>query len=240
MIISWYSRYLQVYEKSFDEVAFAGIISEVRSNLKKLQSNHPLVTVSIIAYNEEKHLLACLWALSEMKTHYPIEIIGVNNDSKDRTADIYHAVDLPYYTELQHSCGHARLCGLMNARGKYHINIDADTLYPPTYVDAMIDVMEKHPDVMGGLVRHGAITLINSIRVLDSTYIHFLVIAICGCSLSNVQSLASGAWCLLIVQRRQERLAFVPTSFVVRMGHWHSAFVNMGVLPFLEILKCVQ
>lgn len=109
--MSWYSRYLQVYEKSFDEVAFAGIISEVRSNLKKLQSNHPLVTVSIIAYNEEKHLLACLWALSEMKTHYPIEIIGVNNDSKDRTADIYHAVDLPFYTELQHSCGHARLCG---------------------------------------------------------------------------------------------------------------------------------
>ena len=147
--MSWYSRYLQVYEKSFDEVAFAGIISEVRSNLKRLQSTTPLVTVSIIAYNEEKHLLACLWALSEMKTRYPIEIIGVNNDSLDRTADIYSAVGLPFYTELQHSCGHARLCGLMNARGKYHINIDADTLYPPTYVDAMIDVMEKDSDVMG-------------------------------------------------------------------------------------------
>lgn len=131
--MSWYSRYLQVYEKSFDEVAFAGIISEVCSNLKQLQSTTPLVTVSIIAYNEEKHLLACLWALSEMKTRYPIEIIGVNNDSQDRTADIYSAVGLPFYTELHHSCGHARLCGLMNARGKYHINIDADTLYPPTY-----------------------------------------------------------------------------------------------------------
>ena len=56
--MSWYSRYLQVYEKSFDEVAFAGIISEVCSNLKQLQSTTPLVTVSIIAYNEEKHLLA--------------------------------------------------------------------------------------------------------------------------------------------------------------------------------------
>ena len=70
--MSWYSRYLQVYEKSFDEVAFAGIISEVCSNLKQLQSTTPLVTVSIIAYNEEKHLLACLWALSEMKTRYPM------------------------------------------------------------------------------------------------------------------------------------------------------------------------
>ena len=116
--MSWYSRYLQVYEKNFDEVAFAGIISEIRSNLKKLQSDAPLVTVSIIAYNEEKHLLACLWALSEMRTRYPIEIIGVNNDSQDRTADVYRAVGLPFYTEMQHSCGHARLCGLMKARGK--------------------------------------------------------------------------------------------------------------------------
>lgn len=147
--MSWYSRYLQVYEKSFDEIAFAEIISKVRSNLEKLQSDAPLVTVSIIAYNEEKHLLACLWALSEMKTRYPIEIIGVNNDSQDRTVDVYRAVGLPFYTEMQHSCGHARLCGLTQARGKYHINIDADTLYPPTYVDAMIDVMENHPDVMG-------------------------------------------------------------------------------------------
>lgn len=147
--MSWYSRYLQVYEKSFDEVAYAEIITKVRSNLRRLQSDTPLVTLSIIAYNEEKHLLACLWALSEMKTRYSIEIIGVDNDSKDRTADVYRAVDLPFYTEMQHSCGHARLCGLMHARGKYHINIDADTLYPSTYVDTVIDVMEKHPDVVG-------------------------------------------------------------------------------------------
>lgn len=147
--MSWYSRYLQVYEKNFDEMAFADIILKVRSNLVELQSDTPLVTVSVIAYNEEKHLLACLWALSEMKTRYPIEIIGVDNDSKDRTSDIYRAVGLPFYTEYQHSCGHARLCGLNHASGKYHVNVDADTLYPSTYVDTMIGVMEKYPDVMG-------------------------------------------------------------------------------------------
>ncbi len=147
--MSWYSRYMKVYEKPFDEVAFADIISRVRSNLAKIQSDKPLVTVSIIAYNEEKHLLACLWALSEMKTRYPIEIIGVNNNSKDRTADIYHAVGLHFYTEMQQSPGHARLCGLKNARGKYIVGIDGDTLYPSTYVDSMIDVLENHSDVMG-------------------------------------------------------------------------------------------
>ena len=147
--MSWYSHYLQVYEKSFDDVAFAEIISKVRSNLEKLQNDVPLVTVSVIAYNEEKHLLACLWALSEMKTQYSIEIVGVDNDSKDRTADIFRAVGLPFYTEMQHSCGHARLCGLTHARGKYHVNIDADTLYPPTYIDVMIDAMEKDSDIVG-------------------------------------------------------------------------------------------
>lgn len=147
--MAWYNKYLQVYEKSYDEVAFKDIVSTVRSNLKSLQSDEPLVTVSVIAYNEEKHLLACLWALSEMKVQYPIEIIGVDNESKDRTAEIFRAVDMPYYTETQHSCGHARLCGLSHARGKYHVNIDADTLYPSQYVNILIGVMEKSPEVVG-------------------------------------------------------------------------------------------
>ena len=69
----WYEKYMQVYEKSYDEEAFRGIVSEVRGNLQKLQSEAPLVTVSVIAYNEEKHLLACLWALSDLKTNYRSE-----------------------------------------------------------------------------------------------------------------------------------------------------------------------
>ena len=147
--MSWYEKYMQVYEKPYDEVAYADIVSEVRVNLAKLQSEHPLVTVSVIAYNEEKHLLACLWALSELNTRYPIEIIGVDNDSKDRTRDVFRASGIPYYIELQHSCGYARSCGLAHAHGKYHVNIDADTLYPPEYVDRIIDIMEHNSEVVG-------------------------------------------------------------------------------------------
>lgn len=102
-----------------------------------------LVTVSLIGYNEEKHLLACLWSLSEMQCKYPVEIIGVDNESKDRTAEIYEACGVPYFTETQHSCGFARLCGLNHARGKYHINIDSDTMYPAKYVETMVDALEK-------------------------------------------------------------------------------------------------
>ena len=79
--MEWYSKYLQVYEKPFAEAPQA-VIEEVRRNLAGLQSNEPLVTVSLIGYNEEKHLLACLWSLSEMKCKYPVEIIGVDNESR--------------------------------------------------------------------------------------------------------------------------------------------------------------
>lgn len=140
--MKWYSKYLQVYEKPFAE-APQSVIEEVRRNIAQLQSDSPLVTVSLIGYNEEKHLLASLWSLSEMKCKYPVEIIGVDNESKDRTAEIFRACGVPYYTETQHSCGFARLCGLNHARGKYHINIDSDTMYPPKYVEMMVDVLER-------------------------------------------------------------------------------------------------
>ena len=143
----WYKKYLQVYERPFAEAPQA-VVEEVRQKIAGLQSENPVVTVSLIGYNEEKHLLACLWSLSEMQCKYPLEIIGVDNESKDRTAEIFQACGVPYYTETQHSCGFARLCGLNHARGKYHINIDSDTMYPPKYVETMVDALER-PGVVG-------------------------------------------------------------------------------------------
>ncbi|NLI35056.1 MAG: glycosyltransferase family 2 protein [Bacteroidales bacterium] len=140
--MKWYSKYLQVYNKSFAEFPQT-VFDVIRANIAKKQSSDPLVTVSVIGYNEETHLLACLWSLSDMICKYPIEIIGVDNDSKDKTAEIFKQCGVPYYTEHQHSCGFARLCGLNHARGEYHINIDSDTMYPPHYIEIMIDVLLK-------------------------------------------------------------------------------------------------
>ena len=182
--MEWYSKYLQVYEKPFAEAPQA-VIEEVRRNLAGLQSNEPLVTVSLIGYNEEKHLLACLWSLSEMKCKYPVEIIGVDNESKDRTAEIYEACGVPYFTETQHSCGFARLCGLNHARGKYHINIDSDTMYPAKYVETMVDALEKP----------GVVAVSSLWSYIPDMRLH--ATCIYGCSLSSVRSLVCADWYLL-------------------------------------------
>ena len=138
----WYNKYLSIYGKPFDEVPNF-ILDEIKSKLGTLQSEDPLVSIVVIAYNEERRLAACLWSLSELQTQYPIEILGVNNNSKDRTEELYQRLGLPYFNESKQSPGFARQCGLENARGQYHFCIDADTFYPPRYIDLMMSKLMK-------------------------------------------------------------------------------------------------
>lgn len=138
----WYDKYLSIYGKSFDEVP-DGILDEIKNRLAQQQSDEPQVSIVVIAYNEERRLAACLWSLSELQTTYPIEILGVNNNSQDRTEQVYQRLGLPYFNESKQSPGFARQCGLENARGKYHFCIDADTFYPPRYVDLMMTKLIK-------------------------------------------------------------------------------------------------
>lgn len=106
-----------------------------------------LFVVLFIEYNEEKHFLVCLCSLSEMQCKCPVDILGVDNESKKRTAKIFQARGVSYSTETQYSCGFIRLCSLENAHEKYHINIDSDTIYPPQYMELMADAPEC-PDII--------------------------------------------------------------------------------------------
>lgn len=142
---NWYEKYLSIYGKSPNEIS-EQVLSEIKGNLARKQSEDPLISVVVIAYNEECRLAACLWSLSDLQTNYPIEIFGVNNNSKDKTEEVYQLLGLPYYNEPKQSPGFARQCGLDHAKGKYHFCIDADTFYPPRYIELMMAKLTK-PDV---------------------------------------------------------------------------------------------
>ncbi len=141
----WYDKYLSIYGKSFDDIPDS-LFDQIKTQLAEKQSDDPMVSVVVIAYNEEKRLAACLWSLSDLKTKYPIEIIGVNNNSKDRTEEVYQRLGVPYYNEDKQSPGYARQCGLDHSKGKYYFCIDADTFYPSHYVDLMMTKLLR-PDV---------------------------------------------------------------------------------------------
>ena len=139
---NWYDKYRSIYGKSLDDISDE-MLDEIKGKLALQQTGNPLVSLVVIAYNEECRLAACLWSLSELQTQYPIEILGVNNNSKDRTEEVYQRLGLPYFNEQKQSPGYARLCGLEHTRGKFYFCIDADTFYPPRYVDLMMAKLMK-------------------------------------------------------------------------------------------------
>jgi len=145
--MKWYQKYLSVFEKTFNEIPQT-CIDEVKEKIQRFQSTEPIATIVVIAHNEEKRLLSCLWSLSENITTFPVKIIGVDNHSDDRTSEVFNAINIPFFYEERKSPGYARDCGQTYAEGKYYICIDSDTMYPPHYIQTMISVLEK-PNVVG-------------------------------------------------------------------------------------------
>lgn len=140
----WYDRFLAVYEKPLPEAVRA----EIAAKMKARQSQKPEVSVVVAAYNEEEHLAACLWSLAEQRTDRELEIIVVNNNSHDDTAALAHSLGAVCVDEPRQSHGFARQAGLLAARGKYHFFIDADTFYPPYYVERLCCQLDR-PGVAG-------------------------------------------------------------------------------------------
>ena len=140
--MSWYDKYLAIYNHDYHEVS-ADVICEINHKLKGKNVEQPFVSAVVIAHNEEKRILACLWSLADNECKYPIEICVVNDHSDDHTQDVLYAVGVRNFYEEKKSPGFARQCGLDNARGKYHLCIDADTIYPKYYIETMIEHLQR-------------------------------------------------------------------------------------------------
>ena len=139
--MKWYADYLSIYDKPFTQAPQA-VINQVKDKVRQLATHAPLVSVVAIAHNEEKRILSCLWSLCENQHNYPVEILVINNHSTDHTEEVLKELGVTYFNEYRKGPGFARQCGLNHARGKYHLCIDADTLYPPQYISTMIKVLQ--------------------------------------------------------------------------------------------------
>lgn len=122
--------------------------AEVKELFEQKSSDDPLISVVIIAYNEEKNLFKTLVSLSKTDCKYPIEFIVVNNNSTDRTQQIIDRTGVRTLMETQQGYPFARQAGNEIAKGKYIISGDADTLYPPKWAELMVRPMEKDEKVV--------------------------------------------------------------------------------------------
>ncbi len=114
------------------------VFRQIKDRLEKIISAQPLVSINIIARNEENNILRTLSSLSDLRTAYPFEIIVVDNDSDDNTATVIRKCGLKPVLEKQHGYGFARQAAVKNSNGQYILTGDADTIYPPRWIDAMV------------------------------------------------------------------------------------------------------
>lgn len=144
--MKWYAKYVDCYDKPYSNLDH-NIIDEIKVKLKNLQNEDPLVSVILIAHNEERHLVSCIWSLVNNCCNSPMELIAVNNNSIDHTEEILQELDMIYYNEPKKGPGYARQCGLDHAGGKYSLCIDVDTMYPPHYIKTHLRQLLK-PNVV--------------------------------------------------------------------------------------------
>jgi glycosyltransferase involved in cell wall biosynthesis len=123
------------------------IYYEINKNLGTIQSDDPLVSVVIPAYNEELNIVRTIFSLSRNKTTFGVEIIVVNNNSTDRTEEVLRHLNVRSFIQRKQGCGPARQLGQQMAKGKYVLMADADCFYPPRWIQKMTDALQSNDQV---------------------------------------------------------------------------------------------
>jgi glycosyltransferase involved in cell wall biosynthesis len=102
------------------------------------------LSLIIPAYNEEQHLKACLDSVSA-QTRLPDEVIVVDNNSTDKTAQI--AKNYPFVrliSEKQQGIVYARNAGFNTARYPLLGRIDSDSILPRDWVEQIFKFYEQY------------------------------------------------------------------------------------------------
>jgi len=116
---------------------------ETREALSKFRSDNPLVSIVVPAFNEEFTIIRTLHSLSRNKTTYPVEIIVVNNNSTDRTQIVLDKLNVKSVFQPVAGWGPARQAGQEKAIGKYILSADADSFYPPQWIQILTTALLK-------------------------------------------------------------------------------------------------
>ncbi len=97
------------------------------------------ISVVIPARNEEGGIGHVLEGLPE----YVDEMIVVDNDSTDRTAEIARSQGAVTVLELRHGYGSALRCGFQAAKQDVIVAMDADGTYPAEQIAELVDVLQR-------------------------------------------------------------------------------------------------
>ena len=101
------------------------------------------ISVVITAYNEEKNLPDCLTALNNQTLpKEDFEIIVVDNNSKDKTAEVAKSFGATVVSETRQGNTFALSKGLSSGDGEVLASIDADTIADKDWLQVILKIFE--------------------------------------------------------------------------------------------------
>ncbi|SRR6266705_1363912 len=110
---------------------------------------HPQASVVIVNWNTRELALQCIYSLKKSLANFPTEIIVVDNDSTDGSADAI-AEQHPDVCLVRspENVGFARgnNLGFQYAQGKYLVMLNSDTIVLPGAVQRLIEYLDEHPE----------------------------------------------------------------------------------------------
>lgn len=110
----------------------------------------PLVSIVIPTYNSERTLPLCLSSIKR-QTYVDIEVIVVDNFSKDRTVEVARSYDASVI-KVRGERTKAKNLGLKRAGGSYVLFIDSDMELMPEVVEECVKLAESSPKIAGVVI----------------------------------------------------------------------------------------
>ena len=116
------------------------------------KTERPQVSIIIPVYNKWVYTAACLRSLLEVKGKYSFEVIVVDDQSSDETAEQLANIDGLIHLRNEKNLGFVGSCnrGARHARGEYLVMLNNDTQVLEGWLDELIDTFEREP--LAGLV----------------------------------------------------------------------------------------
>lgn len=150
-----------------------------------------MVSVILATYNEREHIRQTIEGIIR-NVGDPVEVIVVDDDSPDRTADIVEQLDDPRVKLIRRvstrGLASAFNRGIIESTGDIVGWMDADMCMPPELLPAMIERLEHHDVVIGSRYAPGGEDNRHWIRVTASRLINGFARCVLGYGIGDYDS----------------------------------------------------
>ncbi|MCD6454354.1 MAG: glycosyltransferase family 2 protein [Candidatus Aminicenantes bacterium] len=133
------------------------------------------ISVIVAALNEEQTIRNVIKGIKKSFRNIPVEIIVVDNGSRDRTGEIAKEEGAIVVFEPERGKGSAVLKGIEMAKGDILALIDADDSYPAESLPALIEPIERgEAEVVFGSRFHGKRVSMSFLRFIGNKVLTYI------------------------------------------------------------------